>query len=175
MYPPSPRVSSCGPSLPAELRMPSAGLLNTMCRPLPVRLVAVCGSSPNRANAFSPSGPSTSTTTMPDTSPVAMPMLALGRSVHQAVIWSALVVASLSPCVVIGILSPGRSGNTAQPSSVAYQSAARPRSESVNGLLASSHPAPIQVVELVLLSSPGAIQGARLGRLRRVGSTTYFL
>src|ERR1700730_17216306 len=47
-----------------------------------------------------------SKTRMPALPPGAIPMFALGQSVHQALIWSRSVVASFTPCFVIGCL-PG--------------------------------------------------------------------
>ena len=51
---------------------------------------------------------SMSSTMMPDAVPVAIPMFASGLAVHQLLIWSRLVVASWTPCWVIGCL-PARS------------------------------------------------------------------
>ena len=42
-------------------------------------------------------------------------MLRSGFACHQARIWASSVVASLNPCGVTGIFSPGTAGNTGQP------------------------------------------------------------
>ena len=51
---------------------------------------------------------SISSTMMPDLRPVAIPTFAFGLAVHQCLIWSRSVVASFTPCWVLGCL-PARS------------------------------------------------------------------
>lgn len=112
IYPPSPRTSRPGPSLPALFLIPcpSDGHRKNICRPPePVRCSTVAGKKPcdssSRASAAGPSGKSTSRTKQPVTGPVGMPMEASGCLPHHLRIWSGSMVAALNPVGTKGRLS----------------------------------------------------------------------
>jgi hypothetical protein len=65
------------------------------------------------ASPFAPCFTSISSTTTPDTAPVATAMLADGQPRHHAVMTSMSVVACLNPVLVMGIFLFAAHGNTA--------------------------------------------------------------
>ena len=128
--PPVALTSTPGASLPALFRMQVAsGYSNHRCAPRAVNTVAVSGKSPcsdsSLRSSTSAAGPSTSTTNIPDSWPVAAATLRLGSACHQRAICSGSTVASLKPCGVAGSFARALQGKTWMPIDASASAAAK--------------------------------------------------